>query len=288
VEEYGDQRDVITRAAILARGEGTRMRRADPSAHLTPAQARAADEGLKGLMPFTGADGHAAPFLDFVLDDLARVGIDDVTFVVGPERPAVQEYYAGRSAAVGMRFSVQLHASGTAHAVLAAADEIGGAPFLVLNADNLYPPDALVVLAAATRASAVAFDRDALVAAGQFTTERVRAFAVLERRADGTLAAITEKPGANVDLSGARGQFVSMNCWAITSELVDACRRVPRSPRGEFELPHAVALAVAEGVLVDAPLVRAPVLDLSSRADVAFVQHALSGRARLRATGSAP
>jgi len=67
-----------------------------------------------------------------------------------------------------------------------------------------------------------------------------------------------------------------MNCWAVTPEIVDACRRVPMSSRGEYELPEAVALALREGATVSAVRMSLPVLDLSTRADVANVASRLA------------
>jgi len=67
-----------------------------------------------------------------------------------------------------------------------------------------------------------------------------------------------------------------MNCWSISPAIVDACRRVPRSVRGEFELPEAVALAIADGTVVRAERMALPVLDLSQRADIAAVAQRLS------------
>jgi glucose-1-phosphate thymidylyltransferase len=67
-----------------------------------------------------------------------------------------------------------------------------------------------------------------------------------------------------------------MNLWAVTPAIVDACRRVPLSSRGEFELPEAVGLAVREGVPVRAVCLSAPVLDLSRRTDIASVAERLS------------
>jgi uncharacterized caspase-like protein len=58
--------------------------------------------------------------------------------------------------------------------------------------------------------------------------------------------------------------------------IVDACRRVPISSRGEFELPEAVGLALREGVPVRAVCLSAPVLDLSRRTDIAGVVDRLS------------
>ena len=74
-------------AVILARGLGARMRKADGGAALGEAQARAADTGLKAMIPI------GRPFLDYVLSALADAGVRKVCLVIGPEHDAVRTYY---------------------------------------------------------------------------------------------------------------------------------------------------------------------------------------------------
>ena len=71
--------------------------------------------------------------------------------------------------------------------------------------------------------------------------------------------------------------LVSMNCWHFDARIFAACRDVPRSVRGEFELPEAVGLAIARGVRFRALAARGAVLDLSRRADAAEVERRLTG-----------
>lgn len=268
----GSRDEVIRSAAILARGLGSRMRRVDATTALDASQAAAADSGLKGMIPMESANG-SRPFLDFVLSELADVGVDDVVLVIGPEHQSVRDYYSHTAppTRVRIRYAVQADPSGTANAVSVAAEVIGPMPFLVLNADNLYPRQALRRLVESATAATIAFDRDALVRDGNITRERVRSFAVLEVSRDERLLGIVEKPGDTLDLDADTARWVGMNCWVVTPALVDACRRVPRSARGEFELPEAVALALREGVDVRAHRMALPVLDLSHRADVPTV-----------------
>jgi glucose-1-phosphate thymidylyltransferase len=274
----GPRDEVIRSAAILARGLGSRMRRVDDSTTLDASQTAAAASGVKGMIPMAGANG-ARPFLDFVLSELADVGIEDVVLVIGPEHQSVREYYTHTAppSRVRIRYAVQQEPIGTANAVVVAADAIGAAPFLVLNADNLYPRQALARLMASDTAATIAFDREALVREGNISRERVRAFAVLQVSRDEQLLDIVEKPGDTLDLDAETARWVGMNCWVITPPIVDACGRVPRSARGEFELPEAVALALREGVKVRAFRMQLPVLDLSHRADIPAVATQLAG-----------
>ena len=123
-------------AVILARGLGTRMRRADPAAGGTGAealsalQAAAADVGAKGMMPIGGDAGR--PFLEYVLSALADAGIKEVVLVVAPEHAAVREHFTqvAPPQRTTLRFAVQDEPRGTADAVFAARDAVRAAPFL--------------------------------------------------------------------------------------------------------------------------------------------------------------
>jgi glucose-1-phosphate thymidylyltransferase len=67
-----------------------------------------------------------------------------------------------------------------------------------------------------------------------------------------------------------------MNCWRFDQRIFDACRGVRPSPRGELELPTAVALSVEQGVRYVTVPGAGPVLDLSRQSDVAEVSRHLS------------
>src|SRR5690349_22009012 len=77
-----------SRAIVLARGLGSRMRQHDASAVLTREQQGAADAGLKALMPINGY-----PFLAYVLDAIANAGIRDVALVVAPDHTVVRRHF---------------------------------------------------------------------------------------------------------------------------------------------------------------------------------------------------
>ncbi|MDQ6610887.1 MAG: sugar phosphate nucleotidyltransferase [Gemmatimonadota bacterium] len=248
------------------------MRRADGESALSAEQARAADAGVKGMISI------GRPFLDYVLSALADAGVTEVVLVIGPEHETIREYFERTSppVRVHIRFAVQAEPLGTADAVVAAARVIGNNSFLVLNSDNYYPVEAFRLLANLSDAGVVAFDRETLVTEGNIDVERVRSFAILDIAEDGRLVGIVEKPGATLDFDAGSAQWVGMNCWHVTPTLVDACRRVPLSARGEYELPEAVALAVSEGVIVRVEKLRAGVLDLSQRSDISAVAQRLS------------
>ena len=266
-----------TRAVVLARGLGTRMRAGDPAVALTPEQQRAADAGLKPMIPVNGR-----PFLDFLLSAVADAGIGEIALVVAPDHADIRRYYQSISPPkrVSLTFVVQDEPRGTADAILAAQAWTDGGPFLAMNADNLYPAAVLATLASLDEPGLPAFDRDDLLRTSNIPAERILAFALIDVDADGYLRRIVEKPGLAdewVHDRNAGSAPVSMNCWRFDARIFDACRDVPRSARGEYEIPGAVALALDRGVRFRTFRARGPVLDLSRRADAVDVARRLAG-----------
>jgi glucose-1-phosphate thymidylyltransferase len=257
----------VARAVILAAGQGTRMRLADPAAVLTVAQAAAADRGWKALMPI-----HGRPLLDYGLSVLADAGVGEVCIVVGPGDSPLRELYRKRATErVRLAFAVQSEPRGSGDALASAEEFAAGGDFLALNSDNLYPVSALRALLELDGPGLPVFERERLLATSNFTRERVDAFAVLDVGADGFLRAIVEKPPG---VGGASGRvLLSMNLWRFSPAIFEACRRVPISTRGERELPQAAAWAIANrGERFRAVPCAEGVLDLSTRADVARVE----------------
>jgi dTDP-glucose pyrophosphorylase len=270
------------KAVLLARGLGSRMKQDSSTslgasdAVLTPDQVRAAAAGAKGMMPIGGT---ARPFLDFVLGALADAGCSEVCFVVAPDHIAIRDYYdgPGRPSRLRIRYAVQPAADGTARAVLSAQEFVGADPFLVVNSDNLYPADVLRSLVGLPEPGLPAYQHYLLATESGFPLDRVAAFAAIEVDPDGYLIRIVEKPGqAYYDAVGGNA-LVSMNAWRFDPQIFDACRDVPLSSRGEYELPEAVGVAMSQGVRFKTFLARGPVLDLSRRNDVTLVSRRLSG-----------
>lgn len=261
------------RAVVLARGLGTRMRVDDPDAVLTESQRRAADAGLKAMMPI-----GARPFLDYVLSALADAGIHEIALVVAPDHQPMRKHYVEDSppSRARLTFVVQREARGTADALLAAEAWCGRRPFLAVNADNLYPPAVLRALVEIHEPALPAFQRGELVGSSNIRDEQVNAFAIVEVDAAGYLARIIEKPPPDVVARAGDAALLSMNCWRFDHRIFQACRDVPLSPRGELELPQAVMLAVERGVRFRAIRSNGPVLDLSRRADAADISRRLS------------
>ena len=268
------------KAVILARGLGKRMRRADPSAPGLTGQARSlAQRGLKSLIPLRGR-----PFLDYVVGSLLEAGLGRLCLVVAPDGDQFMDYAsrAGERTGAEITWAVQSRPLGTADAVLAAERFVGDDPFVMVNADNLYPAGALRRLAQVSErcCCAAAFERDELLRTSNFSRRRVGAFAVLVAGEDGRLEEIVEKPAEPQRYVRAGRLLVSMNLYRFTREVFDACRQVqPHPVRGELELTAAVCLMLRAGSVPFRVIeVGGPVLDLTSRADLRSLERLLEGR----------
>ena len=146
------------------------------------------------MMPIDGR-----PLLDYGLSTLADAGITDVGLIVAPDHEVI-EYSGRRRPPVRVHFSVQPDPLGTANALLAAED--WAAPFLAMNADNLYPP-AFSASRGARRARAAGFERGDLWVE-QHPGRAVQTFALLEVDAEGYLTGIVEKPSREFVPQGKR------------------------------------------------------------------------------------
>jgi len=272
----------IATAIILARGLGTRMRRASPGGRLSTEQRELADRGLKAMMPV------GRPFLDYVLASLADAGFSRVGLVIGPEHELIRQRYATdvRPTRFQLDFVVQEQPLGTADAVLAAESLVGRDLFVVVNADNLYPVEALSLLRTLGGPGLIGYDAETLMRESNIEPERIGRYALIGTTPEGYLAWIIEKPAAAAEYrapsakcreTGAE-RLVSMNSWCFGPAIFPACRAIAPSPRGELELQDAVTFAIRE--LSERFRVvpwSGAVIDLSSRGDIAPVTERLRG-----------
>lgn len=263
------------KAVILARGLGQRMRRDDATAALDAAQAGVAATGMKALIPV------GRPFLDYVLSALAEAGYRRVCLVVGPEHDALRDYYGRQLQPQRLKitFAVQEQPKGTADAVTAAESFAAGEAFTVINSDNYYPVEALSQLRRQAGSAVALFDWQSMLAGSNLSEERLRRFAVAEFDERGFLRRIIEKPGEATWALLPRPLWLGMNCWRFRPTIFEACRAISPSPRGELEITTAVQYAIdVLGEPFCAIKIHAPVLDLTSRADIAPVAAMLSGK----------
>ena len=265
----------MDKAVILARGVGSRMRRMDEEAQLSQEQSQVADAGIKAMIPID------RPFLDYVLHNLAEAGYRRICLVIGPEHEAVRQYYGQtiKPQRLTIDFGIQNEPLGTANAVLAAEAFAEADPFLVINSDNYYPLEALRGLRQLDGPGLAAFERKSMLVGGNIPADRLTKFAVVQTDDRGYMIKIIEKPDRKTLEALPEPICLSMNCWRFNASIFSACHAISPSSRGELELPDAVQHTMsAMSECYTALAVRAPVLDLSQRSDIASVSESLIGR----------
>jgi len=265
----------MDKVVVLAAGLGTRMRSGEV-AGLSESQRRVADSGVKALVPID------RPFLDYVLSTVAEAGFRRACLVIGPDHDELRHYYGEVVDARRLHFEfvVQAEPLGTADAVAAAREFACGDPFLVINADNHYPLQALQALRGLSGPGLVGFERSALVAQSNIPAERIERFAVIEVDADSSLRRVVEKPSPEQIARLGERVGVSMNCWRLDERIFTACAAIEPSARGELEITSAVQYAIDHlDTHFEVIPIRGPVLDLTSRDDIASVAERLRGQA---------
>lgn len=263
-----------TKAVIMARGLGSRMRTQAEGVELDAAQQAAADAGVKAMISV------GRPFLDHVISALADAGFTDICLVIGPEHQLIRDHYDSvDKQRVTISYAVQEEPLGTANAYLAAADFAGDDRVLLVNSDNYYPADAVAKLAGLETSGLLGFDSAAMVERSNIPADRVTAFALVTADENGHLVSLLEKPSPEQLASAGDDPMVSMNCWLLGPAVLQAARTIPLSARGEYEIVDAVRAAIEAGETVELVPVKAGVLDMSSRGDIASVVAALGDRA---------
>lgn len=245
--------------------------------------------GLKQIDP---VGGHGEAILDYTLFDARRAGFETVVFIIKHEiEEAFKATVGARVAKSGMeiRYAFQqleklpagytvpegrVKPWGTAHAILAAANQID-APFAVVNADDYYGSEAFKVM----------FDRLSHVQDGDKYEYAMVGFllkntvsenghvsrGVCESDDAGYLTRVTERTRIETyeggihysedggeswtDLDG--GTLVSMNLWGFTESFLqeDTARfaafldkALAENPmKGEYFLPSVVSQLIDEG-----------------------------------------
>ena len=193
-------------AIILAAGEGKRMR---PLTLTRP----------KPLIEVAGK-----PIIEHVMDVLPSE-IDEIIIVTGYKGEMLREHIGDSYGGRPVRYVHQWMPAGTAHALSIARPFING-KFMFLNADDILGKEALV--------EAIKHPLAILVA----THDRPETMGVIEKREDGTLHAIEEKP------ENPKSNLVNTGTMVLDERLFDF--DAPRHSSGEYYMTDPVSLLAKE------------------------------------------
>ena len=261
----------------MARGLGTRMQKPSQDLRLGPDAARFAEKGWKAFIPI-----HGRPLLDYTISSLRSIGVKEICLVIGPEHVEMRKYYEKLDKDlddISIHFAIQEKPLGTADAVYAAREFVGNDSFIIMNGDNLYQVNAVKILKEQVGdiCYGIGFEKNNLIAKSNFSTERIKSFAVMEVDDELNLIRIVEKPSNPEEYRTKYGILVNMNLWRFTHHIFLACEKIEPHPiRGEYEITSAIQFLVDEKIVpVKVIPVEAGVLDLTYKSDIISIEKKL-------------
>jgi UDP-N-acetylglucosamine diphosphorylase/glucosamine-1-phosphate N-acetyltransferase len=205
----------VTKAVILAAGEGSRMR---PLTYTRP----------KVMLPIAGK-----PILEHLIVEMRQAGIKEFILVVGYHDELIRDYFTdGSKLNVAIQYSNQRKQLGTADAVRMVRGFIEGR-FLVANGDIIIErQDILKLVEHSGNVMSVIELAD------------VTGLGVVETK-DGMVTRIHEKT------ANPPGHLANAGLYSFTPDILDAIDNTPKSARGEYELTDSIQLLIDSGKAVE-------------------------------------
>jgi bifunctional UDP-N-acetylglucosamine pyrophosphorylase / glucosamine-1-phosphate N-acetyltransferase len=210
------------RSVILAAGQGTRMKSTLP----------------KVLHPLLGR-----PMLQYALDTAAAVSQEQPVVIIGHGASQIQQVFNGKA-----HFVLQEPQLGTGHAIQQAEVLLrDDADYIVVT----YADMPLLTAETLQRVVQAQKTNSGPMTMLTVMVEDPRGFGRVVRGENGHVTAIVEETQATPEQRPIRELNVGVYCFTA-SWLWDTLRRVPLSPKGEYYLTDVVALAVEDGLSVEA------------------------------------
>lgn len=239
----------VRKAVIPAAGLGTRLL---PATKALP----------KEMLPVVDR-----PAIQYVIEEAARAGIEDVLVVTATGKSAIEDHFdrapaletslrqAGKDKLLasieGIADLVQLHyvrqgePLGLGHAVSVARSHVGDEPFAVLLPDDLMAADSTVL---SDMISACEQHQSSVIALKPYPLQEISAYGSADctpMEGDASLVrvhGVVEKPAPE----DAPSDLAMMGRYVFTPEIFDALARTPPGVGGEIQLTDAVGLLLAE------------------------------------------
>jgi UTP--glucose-1-phosphate uridylyltransferase len=251
---------MITKTVIPAAGFGTRML---PAAKAVP----------KELLPILDR-----PTIQYVVEEAAAAGIDDVLLITGKDKRALEDHF-DRNAELEQRLAagkksglldsinalvtkVKMHSvrqgeqKGLGHAVLQARHHVGNHPFLCQLGDAIFSPAAQPELPAQQLVSAYRELKTPIIGLERVAPEKVDRYGIVGGKeiAPGLLKldTLVEKPSRE----SAPSNYAICARYLLTPDIFDCLDKTPPGKGGEIQLTDAIKLLLdrtpIHGVLLHA------------------------------------
>jgi dTDP-glucose pyrophosphorylase len=206
---------------ILAAGKGTRIQPLNMSYP-------------KPLLPVCNK-----PIMQYQLEDMRSIGIDEVIIVVGHLKEQIMEYFGdGSFLGMRLRYVEQRETLGIAHAVAQLENEIT-TPFMLFLGDIFVVPqhlDEMVRMFWERRAGAI------LAVKREEDPEFIKRNFAVVLHASGTVTRVIEKP------RHIPSNLKGCGIYIFDLAIFDAIRRTPRTAqRDEYEITNSIQILIEDG-----------------------------------------
>jgi glucose-1-phosphate thymidylyltransferase len=198
-------------------GKGTRLR---PHTYVTP----------KPLLKVAGK-----PVMSYILDDLQAMGVDEIIFITGYLKEAIEAYIREEYPTFKVRFVEQKVQDGTAGAVNLARPYVDD-EVMIIFVDTIFDAD----LSLTGRLS----DVDGILWAKQ--VEDYQRFGVIVNDEEGFMRQIVEKPSEPVSKLANIGLYYIRD-WQLLFEGIEEVVRDDPGPGGEYFLTDAFQYMIDHG-----------------------------------------
>jgi NDP-sugar pyrophosphorylase family protein len=248
----------IRNAVLLAAGRGTRL--GELTAR-TP----------KPMLEIAGA-----PLLAHLVGALASAGVVDFTIVTGYLGDQIEDWcarYARENPALSISSVFQREINGTAGAMLAARDTLAGQARFIFGWGDVLMDRASYGRFAARAAED---DCDLLLAVNRMKDPWRGAAVYLS--ADMRVERLVEKPAEGASTT----PWNNAGLFASGPIIFDYAERLRPSPRGELELPQAIAAMIADGRVVRALDIRGFWSDIGTPHDLEVARRRFKPRTTSR------
>lgn len=208
------------------------------------------------------------PVVQYVVEELTRVGLDRILFVTGPGKTSIENHFdlnselvqtlreAGKEdmlaelmferAAVRYFFTRQRRLLGLGHAVSCAEAFVGDQPFVVALGDSIIGMNAQSDVVQRMMEVYTARDAAAVIAFEEVAPDQVHRYGIAKPRESGDVfevADLIEKPSQ----AQAPSNLAIAARYVLSPAIFDALARTPKGAGGEIQLTDAMRLLLEEG-----------------------------------------
>jgi UTP--glucose-1-phosphate uridylyltransferase len=208
------------------------------------------------------------PVVQYVVDELARVGMKRVLFVTGPGKASIENHFdvneelvrvlreTGKEdalaeleferAAIQYFYTRQRHLLGLGHAILCAEPFVGNQPFVVALGDSIIGLHAQSDIVQRMMNCFVDKDAVAVIAFEEVPANEVNQYGIAKPgKGDDVFEVVDliEKPAA----SEAPSNLAIAARYVLAPRVFDAIRRIRPGKGGEIQITDAIRLMINEG-----------------------------------------